>query len=96
MYESKVKKEDRIKFNLEWIMSQQWIRFNRNITDQSFIHKAENQFLEFPNWNHDDVIDTISQAIEVFRKKATLWSWVKKKTRKVWNPDIGAFVEVIM
>lgn len=69
LYETKVKKEDRIRFNLEGVMSQKWIKFNRNIPNTGFIAKMERQFLEFPNWDHDDVIDTVSQWIEVFRKR---------------------------
>lgn len=69
LYETRVKKEDRIKFNLEWVMSQKWIKFNRNIPSAWFIAKMERQFLEFPNWDHDDIPDTVSQAIEVFKKR---------------------------
>jgi hypothetical protein len=49
LYEPRLKKEVRIKDNLESIMSQQGIKFNRNIVDSSFIPKMERQFLEFPN-----------------------------------------------
>ncbi len=49
LYTPKVKKEDRIKFNLEARMSQKGIKFNRNISDPSFLPKLERQFLEFPN-----------------------------------------------
>lgn len=69
IYEPKIKKEDRIKYNLESIMSQKGIKFSRNISDPNFMFKMERQFLEFPNGDHDDIIDTLSQAIEVFRKK---------------------------
>jgi phage terminase large subunit-like protein len=68
LYEPRIKKEDRIKFNLEAIMSQQGIKFNRNMPDKNFIAKMERQFLEFPNADHDDIIDVVSQAVEVFRK----------------------------
>ena len=33
------------------------------------IPKIEKQFLEFPNGDHDDIIDCLSQAVEVFRYK---------------------------
>jgi predicted phage terminase large subunit-like protein len=66
LYEPKIKKQDRIKFNLEAIMSQKGIKFNRNMPK---LNKIERQFLEFPQGNHDDIIDTVSQAVEVFRKK---------------------------
>jgi predicted phage terminase large subunit-like protein len=66
LYEPKIKKQDRIKFNLEAIMSQKGIKFNRNMPK---LNKIERQFLEFPQGNHDDIIDTVSQAVEVLRKK---------------------------
>jgi phage terminase large subunit-like protein len=41
-------------------MSQQGIKFNRSI-DKNLINKMETQFLEFPNGDHDDIIDMIAQ-----------------------------------
>lgn len=69
MYESKMKKEHRIQDNLEPIMSQRGVRFSKNISQPDFIFKLERQLLEFPNWDHDDHPDCLSQMIEVFRKK---------------------------
>lgn len=97
LYQPKQKKEDRIKFNLEWVMSQQGIKFNRNISDGTFVPKIEKQFLEYPNGDHDDIIDTISQAIEVFRKKTevklqeipTQYSsitWLPLQKQYTWRP----------
>jgi len=60
-------------------MSQQGIKFNRNIVDSNFIPRTERQFLEFPNGDHDDIIDCISQAIEVFRKKRESATPTQKK-----------------
>lgn len=77
-YEPKIKKEDRIKFNLEAPMSQNWLKINRNISDKSFIPRLESQFLEFPMWKHDDIIDTVSQWFEVFKKRP--WAWDTKNT----------------
>jgi len=94
LYESKINKLIRIKDNLEGIMSQQGIRFNRNMSEPSFIRKLETQFLEYPNGDHDDCIDVISQAIEVFRKKTTMWETRAPRTRKVWNAELGEFIEV--
>lgn len=68
-YSPKLKKEQRIKDNLESVMSQKWIKFNRNISDTKFLPKIERQFVEFPVWDHDDLIDCLAQAIEVFRKR---------------------------
>jgi len=96
LYESKVNKLLRIKDNLESIMSQQGLRFNRNMSDKSFINKLETQFLEYPNGDHDDVIDCVSQAIEVFRKKWILGEKKVQKTRKVRSSEQWAFVEVFM
>lgn len=39
------------------------------MVDNGFIIKLETQALEFPNSDHDDVLDTLSQMIEVFRSK---------------------------
>ena len=74
-YVTKVKKEDRIKFNLEPVMSQQGMKFNRNISQASFIPKMKRQFTEFPNAQHDDTIDTLAQMVDVFRR----WVWKAKK-----------------
>ena len=65
---SKINKNARIKDNLEGIMSQKGIKFNRNMSDPAFVPKMERQFLEFPNGDHEDIIDTVSQGIEMFRR----------------------------
>lgn len=67
LYTPRVKKEDRIKFNLEALMSQKGLKFNRNVSDRNRLFKAERQFLEFPFSDRDDIIDTISQGAEVFK-----------------------------
>ena len=69
LYKPRTNKEWRIKDNLEAIWSQQGIKSNRNMVDNGFIIKLETQALEFPNSDHDDVLDTLSQMIEVFRSK---------------------------
>lgn len=48
-YMSRINKNTRIKDNLEGIMSQKGVKFNRNISDPTFIPKLERQFLEYPN-----------------------------------------------
>lgn len=69
LYSSKIKKEQRIQDNLEPVMSQKGIKFNRNIVQPDFISRMESQLLQFPNGDHDDHPDCLSQMIEVFRKK---------------------------
>jgi predicted phage terminase large subunit-like protein len=84
MYEPKWKKEQRIKDVLEPVMSQKAVKFNKNISDQNFIFKTEKQFLEFPNWDHDDIIDTITQAEEQLKNR---WEVQKKAPiiKRPWN-----------
>lgn len=77
LYTSKVNKQIRIKDNLEWVMSMQWIKTNRDMVDKSFITKMETQFLEYPFGDHDDICDAISQGCEMFRKWK-LWSDIEK------------------
>lgn len=88
LYEPRTNKNARIKDNLEAIMSQQGIKFNRNIVDKKFINKAESQFLEYPNGDHDDIIDCISQMVEVFRKKQVK-EQPKKEERTYIDPRTG-------
>lgn len=88
LYEPRTNKMARIKDNLEAVMSQQWIKTNRNIVDKSFIVKVETQFLEYPNWDHDDVIDCISQMVEVFRKKQVK-EQPKQQERTYIDPKTG-------
>lgn len=66
MYNPVGNKDIRIKTTLEPVMSQMWIKFNRNIPD--FISKLEKQLLDHPNWNHDDHPDCLTQWIQVFRQ----------------------------
>lgn len=88
LYEPRINKHARIKANLEAIMSQKWIKWNRNISDTSFISKMESQFLEFPNGDHDDIIDTLSQAIEVFRVKHVVEKPTQEKKPLAMDPII--------
>jgi len=68
LFEPKEKKENRIKFNLESIMSQKGIKFNRNMSDPKFIPEMEKQFLEFSGWDKDDICDTVAQMAFMFRE----------------------------
>jgi len=83
LYKPKTNKVARIKDTLEAIMSMQWLKFNRNISDTAFLSKTETQFLEFPNADHDDIIDCIAQAVEMFkfRAKSTTSAQPTKPTR---------------
>lgn len=68
LFQPRTNKNARIKDNLEPIMSMKWLKFSRNL-DKNFLFKTEQQLLEFPNGDHDDIIDTLWQAIETFRKR---------------------------
>lgn len=81
LYEPKTNKIVRIKDNLEAIMSQQGIKFNRNMRDTQLIAKLERQALEYPSGDHDDVIDCLAQAIYVFKERVT------DNTTKTFMPD---------
>lgn len=94
LYEPRTNKNARIKDNLESIMSQQGIKFSRNMTDQNFISKLETQFLEYPNGDHDDCIDTCSQMLEVFRTKSSVWEVREKKHRRVWSPEKWWYIDI--
>jgi hypothetical protein len=72
LYSSKIKKEQRIQDNLEPVMSQKGIKFNRNISQPDFISRMESQLLQFPNGDHDDHPDCLSQMIEMFRKRGVV------------------------
>ena len=71
IYSPRIKKEDRIKYNLESLMSQKGLKMSRNMADKRLVTRAESQFLDFPFSKHDDIIDCISQAAEQFRSKPT-------------------------
>lgn len=74
-----------------------WLKFSRNL-DKNFLFKTEQQLLEYPNGDHDDIIDTMWQSVEVFRKreekaKPTPRPTVSLLTRKqndVWWTKFGA------
>jgi len=68
LYEPRTNKNARIKDNLEPIMSMKWLKFSRNL-DKNFLFKTEQQLLEYPNGDHDDIIDCLSQWVYTFRKR---------------------------
>jgi len=71
-YKPREKKEDRITFNIEPILSLWWIFVRKDHPDTRFERKLEQQMADFPHWKNDDIIDCISQAIDVFNLKYTL------------------------
>ena len=64
-------------------MSQRGIKFNRNISQTDFITTMEKQFLDYPNGDKDDIIDTVSQMEEVFAKR---FGETKQKQQEVAPP----------
>lgn len=69
-YEPKTKKEDRIKFNLEKMFDNGKIYFMKG-NDINESKRMEEQLTLFPNTKHDDIIDCLSQSVEVFDKRGT-------------------------
>ena len=89
LYVPRLSKDARIKDHLETVMSQQWIKTNRNIVDPLFISKMEWQFLSFPNGDHDDIIDTLAQMVDVFRDKRKKTNEKPKQTNLANDPVIA-------
>lgn len=65
--EARGKKEDRIKQECEPPMTAGGF-FMRGDGNTEFMLKMEEQFLQFPNGKHDDIIDNIAQAYMYFGK----------------------------
>ena len=89
IYTPKVKKETRIKDGLEPLMSQKWFKIRRDLVTPWFNTKMETQFLQFPNADHDDIIDTVNQWVEVLReytKKEEKREEKPAKPRYYYNP----------
>lgn len=72
------KKEDRIKFHLEPRFSTWTIFFRKDDPSIYQWKKLEEQLLLFPHWNHDDIIDALSQCVSVFQSK---WANYKEQNR---------------
>ena len=94
LYQPRTNKNARIKDNLEPIMSMKWLKFSRNL-DKNFLFKLEQQLLEHPNWDHDDIVDCLAQWVETFRKKTekaptTQQPQVSLLTRQRTNESIGS------
>ena len=71
-YEPKWKKEDRIKFNLEPKVSLNAIYLKKDMADKSFVRRLEDQLYQFPNAKHDDIIDCLTQWVDILE-------WTKDK-----------------
>lgn len=67
-HKPKIKKEERIKFNLEPVISMGKMSIRADMFDESVIKKLENQLRDFPHWRHDDVIDDLAQWVEIKTK----------------------------
>ena len=80
LYEPKVKKEDRIKFWLEPLVSLNWLHINTNMQDNTLQKRIENQFQDFPFSKKDDILDCIEQGRDMLDKKK------KKKKMKIYVP----------
>ncbi len=68
-YEPRWKKEDRIKFNLEPKVSLNAIYLRKDMADKSFIRRLEDQLYQFPNSKKDDIMDCLTQWVDILEKK---------------------------
>lgn len=66
LYHPKGNKEQRIKDNLEVLMSMNWLKFRWDFENKALIRQMETQFIDFPNGKHDDIIDCLAQWVNVF------------------------------
>lgn len=84
------KKEDRIKNEVEPPMTAGGF-FMRGDGNTEFMLKQEQQFLQFPNGKHDDIIDNVAQAYRYFnkleRKLAERYEHQSERYAGVWNID---------
>lgn len=94
-YIPKWKKEDRIKVTLEPLLSQQGFIIRRDLADKAFNTKLESQFLQFPNWDHDDIVDDIEHGVTQLRARKKMDQPKEKKSRQVYNPVTGKYITVI-
>lgn len=77
-YMPREKKEDRIKFYLEPIVSNQRFYMIKWHGDYNAFHKLEEQMTMFPSIDHDDVIDCATQMVTVFKNRG---SWQNPNTK---------------
>ena len=68
-FQPKGKKEDRIKFQLEPLISNHKCSFIKGDGDYNAFKKLEEQLTLFPSSKKDDVIDCLAQARQVFNER---------------------------
>ena len=68
-FKPKIKKDDRIRYMIEPYISRNSVFFRVDDEGNNAWRKLEEQLLKFPGAAHDDIIDTLAQAIEVFGNK---------------------------
>lgn len=93
-YQPREKKEDRIRFYLEPIVSNKKLYMIKWHGDYSAFHKLEEQMTMFPSNNHDDIIDAVNQAWMVFKNR---WKTLtnpnqEKKQRSYYDKITGKLV----
>ena len=65
-FKPRIKKDDRIRFKIEPYISRNAVYFRVDDQGNDAWRKLEEQLLKFPGAAHDDIPDTLAQAIEVF------------------------------
>lgn len=83
-YKPKGKKEDRIKYTLEPYFDRGALYFRCDVTkEEKEWRKMEEQFLKFPASPKDDIIDTVTQAVEVMEDYAVTSNVTDIELRRV-------------
>lgn len=90
-YKPRENKEARISLNIEPILSLWGVFVRKDHPDRMFERKLEQQMSDFPHWKHDDIIDCISQAVDVFNLKYTL-PW--KEDESMYNKPEEEAIEL--
>jgi hypothetical protein len=83
------KKEDRIRLVLEPRMSLHGLHIRSDMPDNQFLRKFEKQLRDFPNGNHDDVIDVVAQGVEVSHSSGQLPPGSAKPPATFYNRQTG-------
>lgn len=63
------KKEDRIKFTLEPMFNRHAIHFRKDLKQNQYQRKLEEQILRFPVNRHDDLIDCLCQSVIMWNER---------------------------
>lgn len=88
------KKEDRIKFQLEPLISNAKCFFIKWQGDYSAFRKLEEQLTLFPNAKHDDIIDCIAQSKQVFTERGKTAGKKEHRQRQYFDTITGKLVTV--